>query len=71
MLADPQSEEMENVSQSVGSGVLKNSSPFGPLLLCPIPVFATQTQLRLSFPEAAGDLPLEMPFLALDFAMIP
>lgn len=30
-----------------------------------------KTELRLSFLETAGDLPLEMPFFALDFAMIP
>lgn len=29
-----------------------------------------RTELRLSFLETAGDLPLEMPFFALDFAMI-
>lgn len=68
--ADPWARKREIFASlwAQGPAVLQSC---GPLLWWPMHFFATQTELRLSFLETAGDLPWEMPFFDLDFAMIP
>lgn len=71
MLADPPEQEKGKCFLVCGlrsPAELKSVWPFA--VVSNVRLCHPRTELRLSFLETAGDLPLEMPFFALDFAMI-